>query len=58
MPATVQTREEFKRSDGYSEADVKGEAELRIFAQAITSKVETVDDGWILVTVWNVVGQQ
>ncbi len=57
MPATVETRELFPKA-GTTEDDMKALAELRLKAGAITSKVETEGDNWVLVTTWNVFGQQ
>ena len=57
MPATVETRELFAKQDT-TEADMNALAKLRLKAGAITSKVETEGDNWVLVTTWNVFGEQ
>ena len=57
MPATTETRELFPKAST-PESDVNDLAELRLKAGAITSKVETEGDNWVLVSTWNVFGQQ
>lgn len=57
MPATVQTRELFPKT-GVTKEDMDAMVELRMKAHAITSTVETEGDTWVLVTTWNVLGQQ
>lgn len=56
MPATFTTEEQFPR--GTEEARVRREKELRIAAGAIRSSYEgSFNDGWLLRTEWNVLGQ-
>lgn len=55
MPATVVTREPFPLDTDDSKLDV--EIKLRIKAGAIRSKVEVTSTNKVLVTEWNVIGQ-
>ena len=57
MPATTETRELFDKAET-SEADIKALAKLRLKAGAITSKHLTEGTNWVLVSVWNVFGEQ
>ena len=57
MPPTVETRELFSKADT-TEDDMNALDKLRMKAMAITSKVETEGDNWVLVTTWNVFDQQ
>ena len=57
MPATFTQVESFP--SGVSEDQVKGAADVRIQAGAITSTYEgSAENGWTLTTIWNVIGQQ
>jgi len=56
MPATVTTREIFEGS--ISEEKIQEESNLRIKAGAIRSNFSKEDRRWILVTEWNVIGEQ
>ena len=56
MPATVTTREIFDGS--ISEEKIQEESNLRIKAGAIRSSFSKEDGSWILVTEWNVIGEQ
>ena len=56
MPATVITREIFDGS--ISEEKIQEESNLRIKAGAIRSSFSKKDGSWILVTEWNVIGEQ
>ncbi len=57
MPATIDTTELFP--SGTTESQMKKEVDLRMKACAIRSRY-TGDEtnGWVLVTTWNVIGQQ
>jgi len=57
MPATIDTKELFP--PGTTESRMKKEVDLRMKACAIRSHY-TGDktNGWVLVTTWNVIGQQ
>lgn len=55
MPATVTTREPI--ADDVTDEEIKREIELRIFAGAIRCVVEGSVPGRVLVTEWNVIGQ-
>jgi hypothetical protein len=57
MPATVTTRELFPKAD-IQKPQVVTEQALRIKAGAITSSIEDDGTNWVLVTVWNVIGEQ
>lgn len=57
MPATVETRELFPKA-GTAIKDMKALAKLRLKAGAITSKFETEGNNRVLVTTWNVFGEQ
>lgn len=55
--ATFLTTETFE--PGIEEDQIKGEVELRLKAMAITSNYTgNVNDGWELITRWNIIGQQ
>lgn len=56
MSATVSTREIFDAS--ILEENLNMEVSLRVKAGAIRSTYEKVGDEWILITEWNVIGEQ
>lgn len=56
MPATVTTRELFSKSTT-TRAQVEAERSLRIKAGAIRSSIEDDGTNWVLITEWNVIGQ-
>lgn len=56
MSATVTTREIFENS--ISEEKMQEEVDLRIKAGAIRSSFAKEDRNWILVTEWNIIGEQ
>ncbi len=56
MPATKTTREDFEKSISREKLDE--EVRLRIRAGAIRSEIEDGGDKWVLVTEWNVIGEQ
>lgn len=56
MPATVKTREQIDAA--VSEQALKREIELRIKAGAIRCAIENAANGRVLVTEWNVIGEQ
>jgi len=56
MPATTTTRETFPKAT-VSEQQVESEKDLRIKAGAIRSTIQEDATNWILVTEWNVIGQ-
>ncbi|NVM57803.1 MAG: hypothetical protein HWN51_06770 [Desulfobacterales bacterium] len=56
MPAIVTTREDFEKS--ISRATLEEEVRLRIRAGAIRSSTEETENKWIIVTEWNVIGEQ
>ncbi len=56
MPSTISTEETFPA--GVPEARIEEERDLRIAAGAIRSEYSgSEEDGWILRTEWNVIGQ-
>lgn len=57
MPATTETREIFVKAET-SVANIKALAKLRLKAGAITSKHHAEGTNWVLVSVWNVFGEQ
>ena len=57
MPATTETREIFVKAET-SAANIKALAKLRLKAGAITSKHHAEGTNWVLVSVWNVFGEQ
>jgi hypothetical protein len=57
MPATVETRELFPKAET-TKKDMKALAKLRLKAGAITSVDEVDGDNRVLITTWNVFGQQ
>jgi len=57
MPATVTTQELFPKAT-CKRSDVEAQQALEIKAGAITSSIKDDDPtNWVLVTVWNVIGQ-
>jgi hypothetical protein len=56
VPATVTTREEFDKT--ISRPELEEEVRLRIKAGAIRSRIEDAGGKWIIVTEWNVIGEQ
>ena len=58
MPATTTTREVFPKATT-TLTDVQNELDLRIKAGAIRSTIDSTSDpnNFILITVWNVIGQ-
>ena len=57
MAATFKTVEEFPK--GTTEDQIKEEQRLRLKAGAITSRYEgSEEEGWVLTTEWNVIGEQ
>lgn len=57
MPSTFPSKETFPA--GTSEDQIKEEQRLRIKAGAISSNYKGSEaDGWVLTTVWNVIGEQ
>ena len=57
MPATVTTSEPFDKN--VTEAELDAEINLRLKAGAITSSKQKQSDGsWLLITEWNVIGEQ
>ena len=57
MPATIETRESYEKS-GTTEEEIKAKIELLLLDGAIRSKYHTEGDSWIIVTEWNIFGQQ
>ena len=57
MAATIPTKEIFEKT-GPCEEQLKEEIRLRIKAGAITSKAVDEGDKCVLVTEWNVIGEQ
>jgi hypothetical protein len=57
MPATVDTNEQFPT--GTAKAQMDAEVALRLKAGAISSKYTGSEtEGWVLITTWNVIGEQ
>jgi hypothetical protein len=56
MPATTTTRELFPKATVTHDQVVKEQA-LRIKAGAIRSSIQDDGTNWVLVTEWNVIGQ-
>lgn len=56
MPGTVETRELFSKKK-FTKQDVKFQLERRLKAMAINSKIESDVNDWILITTWNVIGE-
>jgi hypothetical protein len=56
MPATVTTKEMFPKATT-TKAQVEAESELRIKAGAIRSSIQDDGTNWVLITEWNVIGQ-
>lgn len=56
MPATITTKEYFDKS--IDRAAVEEEVRLRIRAGAIRSWIEEAPGRWVLLTEWNVIGEQ
>ena len=56
MAATVETREIF--DGGVSRENMQREVDLRLKAGAIRSTLTKDGNNWLLVTEWNVIGEQ
>ena len=57
MPATFETNERFPGSTPESQID--GDIKLRLKAGAIMSRKEKNQNGeWVIITEWNVIGEQ
>lgn len=56
MAATVSTRELFPKAN-IQKSQVEAEQALRIKAGAIRSSIQDDGTNWVLVTEWNVIGQ-
>jgi len=57
MPATFKTNERFPGSTPESQID--DDIKLRLKAGAITSRKEKNQNGeWVIITEWNVIGEQ
>jgi len=56
MPGTVTTRELFPKAT-VTRAQVEAQRDLEIQAGAIRSSIDDDGTNWVLVTQWNVIGQ-
>lgn len=56
MPSTIVTKESFPANT--EETRLKEEVKLRLKATAIKSWYEKNNDGFVLFTEWNVIGEQ